>query len=407
MANVLYITHDGLTDPLGQSQVIPYLSGLSAKGFQITIVSAEKPARYSAQKEKIAGLLQRAGIKWHPIAYGSALPIVSRFGNSKKLERKCAELFSKDDFSIIHCRGYIASLTGLKLKKRFGAKFIFDMRGFWADERIDGRIWSKSNPVTNSLYRYFKKKEIEFINNSDYVISLTENAKNEIITWKKVKTGVKIKIIPCCVDMDLFEGTFSEESKNTLRKALGIAAHDHVISYLGSIGTWYLLYEMLLFFKRFLSVKPDAKFLFITPDEREIILRSAGKQGIPKERIIITSSTRNDIPLHISLSHHSVYFIRPTYSKKASSPTKMAELLAMRVPIITNSGIGDTDTIVKESGCGILLDDLSERSMDEAISRMNTFAAKDRSHLRKTAEKYFSLEKGIAAYDAVYREMLK
>ena len=31
MAKILYISYDGMTDPLGQSQVIPYLVGLVKK----------------------------------------------------------------------------------------------------------------------------------------------------------------------------------------------------------------------------------------------------------------------------------------------------------------------------------------------------------------------------------------
>ena len=42
---VLYITYDGMTDPLGQSQVLPYLVGLSEKGYKFTILSFEKKER--------------------------------------------------------------------------------------------------------------------------------------------------------------------------------------------------------------------------------------------------------------------------------------------------------------------------------------------------------------------------
>ena len=42
MKSVLYISYDGMTDPLGQSQVLPYLKGLSNRGHRITILSCEK-----------------------------------------------------------------------------------------------------------------------------------------------------------------------------------------------------------------------------------------------------------------------------------------------------------------------------------------------------------------------------
>ena len=39
--NVLYISYDGMTDPLGQSQVLPYLSGLSKEGYSFHLISFE------------------------------------------------------------------------------------------------------------------------------------------------------------------------------------------------------------------------------------------------------------------------------------------------------------------------------------------------------------------------------
>jgi len=408
MKNVLYITHDGLTDQLGQSQIIPYLIGLAKYGFRITIVSSEKPKVYFEQKEKISALLKGANIKWIPTTYSSSLPLVSKLGNSKKLEKKSFDVCLSEKINIVHCRGYIAALTGSKLKKKLGIKFIFDMRGFWADERIEGGIWSKKNPLTLSLYRYFKKKEIEFINNSDYVISLTEKASDEILNFKKVHKNVRIGVIPCCVDLELFSSrSVTSETIKELKNKLEIGHGDFVLSYIGSIGTWYLLDEMLLFFRNLLKTKPNAKFLFITQENKKNILASAKKTGIPKNKIAVTVATRNEVPSLLSLSDLSVYFIRPTYSKKASSPVKMGEIMAMGIPAITNSGIGDSDRIIKETDAGIIIDDFSEKSFDEAITKVEDLLKKDKTIFTNAAKKYFSLEKGIEFYKSVYREVSK
>ena len=39
-----------MTDPLGQSQVIPYLQGLSKKGYQFYLLSCEKPEAFEKNK---------------------------------------------------------------------------------------------------------------------------------------------------------------------------------------------------------------------------------------------------------------------------------------------------------------------------------------------------------------------
>ena len=39
---ILYVSHNGLTEPLGRRQVLPYVAGLAARGFDVTVVSYEK-----------------------------------------------------------------------------------------------------------------------------------------------------------------------------------------------------------------------------------------------------------------------------------------------------------------------------------------------------------------------------
>ena len=51
-------------------------------------------------------------------------------------------LHREKHFQLVHCRSYISALVGLKLKQQKGVKLLFDMRGFWADERVEGKIWN-------------------------------------------------------------------------------------------------------------------------------------------------------------------------------------------------------------------------------------------------------------------------
>lgn len=73
---VLYVSYDGMTDNLGQSQVIPYLQKLSAQGFAIHIISCEKPQMFEKRNAVISKLLKASGIVWHPISYTSKPAVV-------------------------------------------------------------------------------------------------------------------------------------------------------------------------------------------------------------------------------------------------------------------------------------------------------------------------------------------
>ena len=74
---ILFISYDGMTDPLGQSQVIPYLIGLSKFGYQFTILSCDKPDHFSANKEYVESLLKGHYVEWVSIPYHKNPPVLS------------------------------------------------------------------------------------------------------------------------------------------------------------------------------------------------------------------------------------------------------------------------------------------------------------------------------------------
>src|SRR5689334_10942916 len=137
-ANILYITYDGLTDPLGQSQILPYLVGLSKEGYQFTILSFEKEDRYKKLKDTITSITSKAGIRWVPLKFTSKPPVISKAYDRVQMRRAALRLYNEKKYDMVHCRGYIPAEVGLLLKRRKGTKFFFDMRGFWADEKKDG-----------------------------------------------------------------------------------------------------------------------------------------------------------------------------------------------------------------------------------------------------------------------------
>ena len=156
---VLYISYDGMTDPLGQSQVIPYLSKLSKHNIEFHILSAEKTENFSKNKERISEILDNTGIEWHYIKYNKKPPVLSTIKDIRKLNKKATYLHKKYSFDLCHCRSYISAFAGLKLKNKFSLPFLFDMRGFYADERVDGNLWNLKNPVFNQVYKFFKRKD--------------------------------------------------------------------------------------------------------------------------------------------------------------------------------------------------------------------------------------------------------
>lgn len=404
--SIVYLSYDGMTDPLGQSQVIPYIQGLSANGYSVHLISFEKKERYVDRCDIIRGLLDQSQIAWHPHAYSSRPPVLSTIKDLLRMHQTAEKLIVQEKIDLVHCRSYISAIVGLAMKRKFGVKFLFDMRGFWADERVDGNIWNLKNPLFNAIYTYFKRKEIQFLNNADAIVSLTHNAANEISSWKNFKGGT-IDVIPCCADLDLFQSNAVPiVQKHNIKVQFGIPEQAFVLSYLGSLGTWYMLDEMLDFFKILKEYKPNAVFLFITADKPEEIYNRASVKGISQSAIVVKSAARQEVPLFASVSNLSIFFIRPSFSKKASSPTKMGELMAGGIPLIVNAGVGDVDQIMQDGANGRVIQNFTTTEYHDVCRNLDSVLAENPERTIQCAQKWYSLEQGVARYTLIYKRLL-
>lgn len=404
--NVLYISYDGMTDALGRSQVIPYLEGLSALGHHIHILSCEKKNIAESERQAVRRILEKARMSWTPLSFSTQPPFLSKLADVVRMQQKAIALHREHGFDAVHCRSYIASLAGLKLKKQFGVSFIFDMRGFWANERIEGGLWNLKNPLYRVIYNYFKKREADFFHYADAVVSLTHNGKGVIAELFGNPIAAKTYVIPCCADTDLFSPQKNDPVRlNQLRSDLGLEPGQMVLSYLGSIGTWYMTHEMLLFFKALQRRYPDAKFLFITGDDPGMIHQKARQAGVDTSKVIVCRALRDQVPLYLALSQLSIYFIRPVFSKKASSPTKQAEIMSMGIPAITNAGIGDTDSIISEGGAGVVVELSQPGVFEKTVEQLDGLLTADPVQIRQWAIKHFSLEDGVDQYAEIYQQL--
>lgn len=402
---VLFVSLDGMTDPLGQSQVLPYLEGLSHLGYRFHILSYEKPEAYALQAKVVGARCDAAGIQWHPQPYGFSLrDKVLRAG---QMVKEAQRLVKAHGILMLHCRSYLPARVGLRLKRTLGIPFLFDMRGFWADERLDGGIWRLSNPLHAAMYRYFKRLERRFLCEAKEVISLTEAGKATILSWPNLTPTPRITVIPCCADLEHFQPSrVDSEAREAARIRLQLPVDAPVLGYLGAVGTWYMTDEMLDFFQVLKQRHPRAVFLFLTAEEPQYVLRLAAAKGIAEHDVRLVRGLRAEMPTLISLFTASVFFIRPAFSKRASSPTKLAELLGMGISVLTNGGVGDVDEILKHSHSGVIVRHFTHSDYEKALDEWEPMW---QTPIRERAAEVLgrmSLEWGVAAYAAVYERLL-
>lgn len=412
MKRVLYLSYDGLTDPLGQSQILPYLCGLSKFGYQFTILSFEKAHLYKAQKEKIEKICIENSIDWQPRIFHASPPILSKIYDKYIFKTEATRLHKKKKFNLLHCRSYVSAEIGLYIKKHFGVPFLFDMRGFWADEKVDGGNWNLKNPFFKKLYKYYKNLERKCVIESAHIISLTNAAKKELsslydpsLKEQNININEKCSVIPCCADLFSFDyNKISAEDILLLKKKISIPQNSKVLTYSGSLGTWYMIDEMLMFFDEYKKQNEGAKFLILTKD-KDILEKAITEGKINKEDLITLFTSKEELPKYLSLSDASIFLIRNTYSKVASSPTKHAEIMGLGIPVFCND-IGDTGYFLRNFPVGELID--IETSSNNYADIINTFQSKiyDKQLIRECALHNFDLGMGVSLYKNAYEKII-
>jgi glycosyltransferase involved in cell wall biosynthesis len=399
---VLYISYDGMTDPLGQSQVLSYLKILSRYEYSFHVLSYEKKDRYLKHKDFVSDFIRGHDIEWHPLPYTNTPPIVSTVRNIQKGKSKIKELTGTHDFRIVHCRGYIASVMGEWLKNTIGAKFIFDMRGWWPDEKKEAGEWNSK--VFRPVYKYFKKRERGFFENSDLSISLTEAGK-DFITSQGLKPAAAVGVIPTCVNFDVFPA-FDPKTRKEVRDSLDLPGDATVMVYSGSLGGNYRTDIVLRFFKHLLEEKPNSFFLFITHSSPELVQEEIQKSGVSKDRFRQVHSTYALVHKYLMAGDLGIVIYNTGFSVIGRSPTKLGEYWACGLKVLSVRGIGDLDHLMKQyPGGGALAEKMDDESSLKGAVK-NVLASKfSKEELRSYATAYFDLEKGCSEYLKYYRQL--
>jgi glycosyltransferase involved in cell wall biosynthesis len=422
---VLYVSYDGVLEPLGESQVVAYLERLVERA-DITLLSFEKPADLGDERRVTAmrSRLDRAGITWISRSYTKRPPVLS---TAFDVLRGClvARRWAKQSPvagrqspvvppapgtphpapALVHARGYVPALIALFAKRACGARFVFDMRGFWVDEKVEAGHWAAGG----TLYRVGKWCERKFFAEADAIVSLTEAGVREFPRLGRVRDGVPVVVIPTCADLDRFRPSLPAErdEDGRRRRALGVEGA-LVVGCVGTLSNWYLREETLSYLAWLSRRFERMKALIVTREDHGRLRADAVRAGLPGDRLVLTQAPFEEMPALMRLMDVGVCFIRVCFSKRASAATKLAEFLACGVPLVINDGIGDSGEIVRSSGAGLVLPDASPSAFDLTESALRALLAEEEtaSRCRATAVREFNLTEGAVRYAQLYDTLL-
>jgi glycosyltransferase involved in cell wall biosynthesis len=257
------------------------------------------------------------------------------------------------------------------------APLVFDIRGFWADERVEGALWRKDGAV----YRVAKRRERAFFERADVIVTLTHASVPVIREW--LNSGrTPIEVIPTCTDVRAYAGTRRRQRE------------PHAV-WVGSIGTWYR-FDLAVRFARAAGF-PLTVLTRQVAEAREQAGAGADVGFVAPE----------ELPAALREGDIGLCFYRPGFARLACSPTRFAEYLAAGMPVAVTPAIGDLEEIVEREQVGVVVRQEDQAGLRVAASTLRRMVSNEDAvaRCRRVAAEYFDVNRGAQRYGEIYHRL--
>ena len=382
------------------SQVINLLKEIKREKptLLITVVSFWQPwifIAYHKELRKMRELLSECGIKLQ--SYPFAIPERHFFSNPILLKFSTftiSTLFlivlAFNKFTIIHARGYFASLIAVKVK--LSIKVIFDGRSLYPLENITLGKWKREEKI----YNIWEKLEKKIIEKATYSVGVSQPI---VDRYMSLDPSSSVVYIPCSVNTDLLY--FSEVERNRLRQKMKWG-NRKVMVYLGSISIsyWNDIRVYREYFRQMLYSEKDLFFLILT-NSCHLEIDKELKGHVPENAYKIISSPYHELYKWLSASDFGIQVMNEMEDSFSRLGVKFTEYLACGLSVIVNEHVGAAKILVESQNLGTVLnlDDpmfkskfkslINNTSNDKRAMRMAY--SKSQFSLSVVAQKYIQL----------------
>jgi hypothetical protein len=391
MAKALYFTYDGLLDPLGQSQIVPYISAISAAGHSLTIVSYEKVERSKEQIKVLERKLQNIGVNWVSLEFksGKFWALIRLISGVFLIRKLCSHI--QPDF--IHLRGFVPAVIFQLSRSKVPS--LYDFRGFALGEWVDiGKITSSS-----LLYRILNGLDKKAVKSASGLVVLEQSAKRLLKETYDVP-NVPLKVIRTCTDVKRYMKRENLDNKES--SALRFV-------FLGGARFPYRPDLALMLIEKLIEHGVDCNIDFINQGDRVIIEKANGLASISKKKVKILGCEHSEIPDILATYDCGIVMVESSHWRRVCSPTKMGEYLAGGLPVISLEGIDAIDELSERTTCVAtvsleeLLGHFQEGRVEQLVSFIRSIGVTQKCKILALDE--FDLELAGKLYVELYSEM--
>lgn len=337
--------------------------------------------------------INRKSVQWERTSRIIRLPRTRSLGSlagnyfAARRGKVTAELDSKYDFVVAH--SFNSIFIANAFKKQFKAPVLLDIHGLWLEEML-------SRHSTNSVLRKMALKKIEkiMLESADGLIYASNPLKNALVDRYPKLTQKPSMVIPCLPDLEQF--TFDSKTRKSLRVNWGWE-NCTVVVHSGINAPWVDVAGIRHLLKTAGCI-PEVRFLFLASDPAQ--WEGVFDGVIDRSKAKIISLEHKDMPATLSAADVGLVARIDCPINRVASPTKIAEYLAVGLPVLMTAGIGDYDNWVRQFSLGFCLPGLTDISLELLRNIFSTLHQLDREHISRWARTKLSL-------DATYNEFCK
>ncbi|MBV9948247.1 MAG: glycosyltransferase [Myxococcales bacterium] len=411
-AEVLYVTFDGVLQPLPFSQVVRVVAGLARRGLRYHLLSLERPADLERAdlRAMVGEVLGPAGVGWTPLrggALGSPRRAAIALG---RVAAQALVIARREGVRLVHARGYHGAVLAHALARTAGLPYLFDARGYWVEERSGPGGWF-SRPAA---YAAGKLLEQELFRRARAVVTLTELQALDVASGLFGPPPALLRVIPTCADYAAFylrssrpgqPGPADASEPGARREAVPAEVQrtlsgKRVLGIVGALNDTYLVEQTLALARRAIELHPAAHLLVLSAQRSEYE-RALEAAGIPPERRTLASAPHGAMPEWLQWMDWGMLLVPESAANRAKMPTKLAEFFATGVRPLFFGCNSDAARWVERAGSGHVLRDVDDAGLRSA-ARVAVEAGVDLERLRDAraiTAPHFDLAAGLGAYE--------
>lgn len=311
------------------------------------------------------------GSSWHKIGYDILLAL-----------RALAAMWQVRP-DVIHAHLHEGALIGLVLAWLWRIPLVFDFQGSLTSEMVDHHFLSPYSP----FYGFANRLERLVDHLSPRIITSSKRAA-ELLTREYGCSPAKLRVVPDCVNTQVFAPLADLQAIRALRRAWGIPPSRRVVIYLGLLASYQGIDHLLRCARTVLTQRDDVHFVIAGYPNVDYYLGMAREMGL-NDHVTFPGRVRyEDAPRVLAMGDIAV---APKLSKTEGAG-KLLNYMAMGLPTVAFDSAVSREYLGDEGVYATPGDSDDLARCIESLLDDPTYCAELGHRLRARAERYFTWE---------------